>query len=158
MVSNGQEYTYKPMKTCQHAGLLIMGLAMPMSAQPPVRACLSWTSAHGHHSCFAGCAVHSWLYPHGKICNAAYRQRSGRMSGRDEDLGKARSASEDAARIQAEYEADLDATGLRRWNSQTSRMRPPSRLRQATQKSPKSRWAWRRPKLNAQHEVKQWPI
>ena len=101
----------KPMKTCQHAGLLIAGLAMPVSAQAagaglPQLDISTWPSQL------------FWLvvlFTAGYILMAKFvtprigsvlEERRARL---DEDLGKARSASEDAARIRAEYEADLDA-------------------------------------------------
>ena len=101
----------KPMKTCQHAGLLIAGLAMPMSAQAagaglPQLDISTWPSQL------------FWLvvlFTAGYILMAKFvTPRIGsvleeRRAKLDEDLGKARSASEDAARIRAEYEADLDA-------------------------------------------------
>jgi F-type H+-transporting ATPase subunit b len=101
----------KPMKTCQLAGLLIVGLAMPMSAQAagaglPQLDISTWPSQL------------FWLvvlFTAGYILMAKFvTPRIGsvleeRRAKLDEDLGKARSASEDAARIRAEYEADLDA-------------------------------------------------
>jgi len=101
----------KPMKTCQHAGLLIAGLALPMSAQAagaglPQLDISTWPSQL------------FWLvvlFTAGYILMAKFvTPRIGsvleeRRAKLDEDLGKARSASEDAARIRAEYEADLDA-------------------------------------------------
>jgi F-type H+-transporting ATPase subunit b len=101
----------KPMKTCQHAGLLIAGLAMPMSAQAagaglPQLDISTWPSQL------------FWLvvlFTAGYILMAKFvTPRIGsileeRRAKLDEDLGKARSASEDAARIRAEYEVDLDA-------------------------------------------------
>jgi F-type H+-transporting ATPase subunit b len=101
----------KPMKTCQHAGLLIAGLAMPMSAQAagaglPQLDISTWPSQL------------FWLvvlFTAGYILMAKFvTPRIGsvleeRRAKLDEDLGKARSASEEAARIRAEYEADLDA-------------------------------------------------
>jgi F-type H+-transporting ATPase subunit b len=99
------------MKTCQHASLLIAGLAMPMSAQAagaglPQLDISTWPSQL------------FWLvvlFTAGYILMAKFvTPRIGsileeRRAKLDEDLGKARSASEDAARIRAEYEADLDA-------------------------------------------------
>ncbi|MGB2163955.1 MAG: F0F1 ATP synthase subunit B' [Candidatus Puniceispirillaceae bacterium] len=101
----------KPMKTCQLAGLLIAGLAMPMSAQAagaglPQLDISTWPSQL------------FWLvvlFTAGYILMAKFvTPRIGsvleeRRAKLDEDLGKARSASEDAARIRAEYESDLDA-------------------------------------------------
>jgi F-type H+-transporting ATPase subunit b len=101
----------KPMKTCQHAGLLIAGLALPMSAQAagaglPQLDISTWPSQL------------FWLvvlFTAGYILMAKFvTPRIGsileeRRAKLDEDLGKARSASEDAARIRAEYEVDLDA-------------------------------------------------
>ena len=101
----------KPMKTCQHAGLLIVGLAMPISAQAagaglPQLDISTWPSQL------------FWLvvlFTAGYILMAkVVTPRIGtvleeRRAKLDDDLGKARTASEDAARIRAEYEADLDA-------------------------------------------------
>ena len=100
----------KPLKTCQHAGLLIAGFGMPMSAQAagaglPQLDVSTWPSQL------------FWLvvlFTAGYILMAKLvTPRIGsvleeRRAKLDEDLGKARSASEDAARIRAEYEADLD--------------------------------------------------
>ena len=101
----------KPMKTCQRAGLLISSLAMPMSAQAagaglPQLDISTWPSQL------------FWLvvlFTAGYILMAKFvTPRIGsvleeRRAKLDEDLGKARSASEDATRIRTEYEADLDA-------------------------------------------------
>ena len=102
----------KPMKTCQHAGLWIAGVAMPMSAKAagaglPQLDISTWPSQL------------FWLvvlFTAGYILMAkVVTPRIGtvleeRRAKLDDDLGKARTASEDAARIRAEYEADLDAT------------------------------------------------
>ena len=107
----GKGIHMKPMKTCQHAGLLIAGFTMPMSAQAagaglPQLDISTWPSQL------------FWLvvlFTAGYILMAKFvTPRIGsvlekRRAKLDEDLGKARSASEDAARIRAEYEADLDA-------------------------------------------------
>ena len=99
------------MKTCQHAGLLTAGLIMPMSAKAagaglPQLDISTWPSQL------------FWLvvlFAAGYILMAKFvTPRIGsvleeRRAKLDEDLGKARSASEEAARIRAEYEADLDA-------------------------------------------------
>ena len=99
------------MKTCQHAGLWIAGVAMPMSAQAagaglPQLDISTWPSQL------------FWLvvlFTAGYILmanvvtpriGAVLEERRAKL---DDDLGKARTASEDAARIRAEYEADLDA-------------------------------------------------
>ena len=101
----------EPIKTCQRASLLIAGFAMPMSAQAasaglPQLDISTWPSQL------------FWLvvlFTAGYILMAKFvTPRIGsvleeRRAKVDEDLGKARSASEDAARIRAEYEADLDA-------------------------------------------------
>ena len=101
----------KPMKTCQYAGLWIAGIAMPMSASAagaglPQLDISTWPSQL------------FWLvvlFTAGYILMAkVVTPRIGtvleeRRAKLDDDLGKARTASEDAARIRAEYEADLDA-------------------------------------------------
>ena len=101
----------KPMKTCQHAGLLLAGVALPMSAKAagaglPQLDISTWPSQL------------FWLvvlFTAGYILMAkVVTPRIGtvleeRRAKLDDDLGKARTASEDAARIRAEYEADLDA-------------------------------------------------
>jgi F-type H+-transporting ATPase subunit b len=101
----------KPMKTCQHAGLLLAGVALPMSAKAagaglPQLDISTWPSQL------------FWLvvlFTAGYILmakvvtpriGAVLEERRAKL---DDDLGKARTASEDAARIRAEYEADLDA-------------------------------------------------
>ena len=101
----------KPMKICQHAGLLIAGFSMPISSQAagaglPQLDISTWPSQL------------FWLvvlFTAGYILMARFvTPRIGsvleeRRAKLDEDLGKARSAGEDAARIRAEYESDLDA-------------------------------------------------
>ena len=101
----------KPLKTCQHAGLLLVGFAMPTSAKAdgaglPQLDISTWPSQL------------FWLvvlFTTGYIIMAKFvTPRIGkvleeRRAKLDDDLGKARTASEDAARIRAEYEADLDA-------------------------------------------------
>jgi len=101
----------KPMKTCQHAGLLLAGVALPMSAKAagaglPQLDISTWPSQL------------FWLvvlFTAGYILMAkVVTPRIGkvleeRRAKLDDDLGKARNASEDAARIRAEYEADLNA-------------------------------------------------
>ena len=101
----------KPMKTCQHAGLWIAGVAMPMSAKAagaglPQLDISTWPSQL------------FWLvvlFTAGYILMAkVVTPRIGtvleeRRAKLDDDLGKARTANEDAARIRAEYEAELDA-------------------------------------------------
>ena len=101
----------EPMKTCQHAGLWIAGVAMPMSAKAagaglPQLDISTWPSQL------------FWLvvlFTAGYILMAKVvtprisTVLEGRRAKLDDDLGKARTASEDAARIRAEYEADLDA-------------------------------------------------
>ena len=101
----------KPLKTCQHAGILIAGVAMPMRAKAdgaglPQLDISTWPSQL------------FWLvvlFTTGYIIMAKFvTPRIGtvleeRRAKLDNDIGKARVASEDAARIRAEYEADLDA-------------------------------------------------
>ena len=101
----------KPLKTCQHAAVLIAGVAMPMGAKAdgaglPQLDISTWPSQL------------FWLvvlFTIGYIIMAKFvTPRIGtvledRRAKLDNDLGKARIASEDAARIRSEYEADLDA-------------------------------------------------
>jgi len=101
----------KPLKACQYAGVLIVGVAMPMSAKAdgaglPQLDISTWPSQL------------FWLvvlFTTGYIIMAKFvTPRIGtvleeRRAKLDNDLGKARIASEDAARIRAEYEANLDA-------------------------------------------------
>ena len=101
----------KPLKTCQHAGVLLVGVAMPMSVKAdgaglPQLDISTWPSQL------------FWLvvlFTTGYIIMAKFvTPRIGtvleeRRAKLDNDLGKARVATEDAARIRAEYEADLDA-------------------------------------------------
>ncbi len=101
----------KPMKTCQNPGLLIAGLAMPMSAQAagaglPQLDISTWPSQLFWLVVLftAGYAIMAkFVTPR---IGSVLEERRAKL---DEDLGKARSASEDAARIRAEYEAHLDA-------------------------------------------------
>ena len=101
----------KPIYICQRTGLLIAGFTAPMSAQAagaglPQLDISTWPSQL------------FWLvvvFTAGYILMAkVVTPRIGtvleeRRAKLDDDLGKARTASEDAARIRAEYEADLDA-------------------------------------------------
>ena len=101
----------KPMKTCHRVGVLIVGLAMPMSARA-AGAGLPQLDINTWPSQLFWLVV---LFTAGYILMAKFvMPRIGsvleeRRAKLDEDLGKARSASEEAARIRAEYEADLDA-------------------------------------------------
>ena len=102
----------KPIKTYQHAVLLITGLAVQSSAQAdgaglPQLDISTWPSQL------------FWLvvlFTAGYFLMAKFvTPRIGsvlekRRAKLDEDLGKARSAGEEATRIRAEYEADLDAS------------------------------------------------
>ena len=104
----------RPKKTYQHVGLWIAGVAMPMSAKAagaglPQLDISTWPSQL------------FWLvvlFTAGYILMAkVVTPRIGtvleeRRAKLDDDLGKARTASEDAARIRAEYEADLDAARI----------------------------------------------
>ena len=101
----------KPLKICQHAGVLIVGVTMPMSAKAdgaglPQLDISTWPSQL------------FWLvvlFTAGYIIMAKFvTPRIGavleeRRAKLENDLVKARVASENAARIRAEYEADLDA-------------------------------------------------
>ena len=101
----------KPMKTCLHAGLWIAGVAVPISAKAagaglPQLDISTWPSQL------------FWLvvlFTAGYVLMAKFvTPRIGsvleeRRAKLDEDLRKARSASEDAVRMRTEYEASLDA-------------------------------------------------
>jgi F-type H+-transporting ATPase subunit b len=101
----------KPLKTCQHAGVLLVGVAMPTSAKAD-RAGLPQLDISTWPSQLFWLVV---LFTTGYIIMAKFvTPRIGtvleeRRAKLDNDIGKARVASEDAARIRAEYEADLDA-------------------------------------------------
>ena len=101
----------KLMKTCQHAVLLIGGLAVPYSAQAggkglPQLDISTWPSQLFWLVVLftAGYIIMAKLVT--PRIGSVLEKRRAKL---DEDLGKARSASEDAAHIRAEYEADLDA-------------------------------------------------
>ena len=101
----------KPLKICQHAGVLIVGVAIPTSAKAdgaglPQLDMSTWPSQL------------FWLvglFTTGYIIMAKFvTPRIGtvleeRRAKLDNDIGKARVASEEGARIRAAYEADLDA-------------------------------------------------
>lgn len=104
----------KSLKTCQHVGILIAGVVTPISAKAdgaglPQLDISTWPSQ------LFWLAV---LFTTGYILMAKFvAPRIGtileeRRAKLDDDLGKARAASEDAARIRAEYEADLDAARI----------------------------------------------
>jgi F-type H+-transporting ATPase subunit b len=102
----------KPLKICQHTGVLIIGVAIPLSAKAdgaglPQLDMSTWPSQL------------FWLFvlfTTGYIIMAKFvTPRIGtvleeRRAKLDNDISKARVASEEAARIRAEYEADLDAS------------------------------------------------
>ena len=101
----------KPMKTCRYTGLWIAGVAMPISAKAAGQGLPQLDISTWPSQLF-------WLvvlFTAGYILMAkVVTPRIGtvleeRRAKLDNDLGKARTASEDAARIRAEYEADLDA-------------------------------------------------
>ena len=102
------------MKTCQHAGLLIAGLVLPMSAKA-AGAGLPQLDINTWPSQLFWLVV---LFTAGYILMAKFvTPRIGmvleeRRAKLDEDLGKARSASDEAARIREEYEAELDAARI----------------------------------------------
>ena len=104
----------KPMKTCQHLGLLIAGISMPISSQA-ANAGLPQLDISTWPSQLFWLVV---LFTAGYILMAKFvTPRIGmvleeRRAKLDEDLGKARSASDEAARIREEYEAELDAARI----------------------------------------------
>ena len=99
-----------PMKTCQYTGILILGLTSPKSVKAagaglPQLDITTWPSQL------------FWLvvlFTAGYVLMARFvtPRISGVLEERrtriDEDLNRARTTSEDAARVRAEYEADLD--------------------------------------------------
>ena len=132
----------KPLKICQHAGILIAGVAMPGRANAegaglPQLDMSTWPSQL------------FWLvvlFTTGYILMANFvTPRIGkvleeRRAKIDDDLGKARNASQDAARIRAEYEADLDAarSAAAEIAKQALAEAAKKKLGQVTQKSRKS--------------------
>jgi F-type H+-transporting ATPase subunit b len=99
------------LKTCQYAGIMLLGLAAPATA---------WAAGAG----LPQLDITTWpsqlfwlivLFASGYIImaklvtpriGAVLEERRAKL---DDDLGKARAASEKAAQTRAEYEADLDA-------------------------------------------------
>ena len=110
----GGETYMKTINTCLHAGLLVVGNATSMSAQAAGPGLPQLDTSTWPSQLF-------WLvvlFAAGYILMAKFvTPRIGnvlevRRAKLDEDLGKARSASEDATRIRAEYEAELDAARI----------------------------------------------
>ena len=99
------------LKTCQHAGIMLLGLAAPATAQAagaglPQLDITTWPSQLFWLVVVFGAGyiiMAKFVTPR---IGAVLEERRARL---DDDLGKARAASENAARTRAEYEADLDA-------------------------------------------------
>ena len=99
------------LKTCQHAGIMLLGLAAPATAQAagaglPQLDITTWPSQLLWLVVVFGAGyiiMAKFVTPR---IGAVLEERRARL---DDDLGKARAASENAARTRAEYEADLDA-------------------------------------------------
>ena len=99
------------LKTCQHAGIMLFGLAAPATARAagaglPQLDITTWPSQLFWLVLLftAGYIIMAKLVT--PRIGAVLEERRAKL---DDDLGKARAASEDAARTRAEYEADLDA-------------------------------------------------
>ena len=99
------------LKTCQHASIMLLGLAAPATAQAagaglPQLDLTTWPSQLFWLVVVFGAGyiiMAKFVTPR---IGAVLEERRARL---DDDLGKARAASENAARTRAEYEADLDA-------------------------------------------------
>jgi F-type H+-transporting ATPase subunit b len=99
------------LKTCQHAGVMLLGLAAPMTARAagaglPQLDITTWPSQLFWLVVVFGAGYIIMAKLVTPRIGAVLEERRARL---DDDLGKARAASEDAARTRAEYEADLDA-------------------------------------------------
>lgn len=99
------------LKTCQHAGIMLFGLAAPATARAagaglPQLDISTWPSQLFWLVVLfaAGYIIMAKLVT--PRIGAVLEERRAKL---DDDLGKARAASEDAAQTRAEYEADLDA-------------------------------------------------
>ena len=99
------------LKTCQHAGFMLFGLAAPATARAagaglPQLDISTWPSQLFWLVVLfaAGYIIMAKLVT--PRIGAVLEERRAKL---DDDLGKARAASEDAAQTRAEYEADLDA-------------------------------------------------
>ena len=99
------------LRTCQHVGIMLLGLAAPATARAagaglPQLDITTWPSQLFWLVVLftAGYIIMAKLVT--PRIGAVLEERRAKL---DDDLGKARAASEDAARTRAEYEADLDA-------------------------------------------------
>lgn len=99
------------LKTCQHAGVIFLGVAAPATARAaeaglPQLDITTWPSQLFWLVVVFGAGYIIMAKLVTPRIGAVLEERRARL---DDDLGKARAASEDAARTRAEYEADLDA-------------------------------------------------
>jgi F-type H+-transporting ATPase subunit b len=99
------------LKTCQHAGIMLFGLSAPATARAAGAGLPQLDITTWPPQLFwlvvvftAGYIIMAKLVT--PRIGAVLEERRAKL---DDDLGKARAASEDAARTRAEYEADLDA-------------------------------------------------
>ena len=99
------------LKTCQHAGITLLGLAAPATARAagaglPQLDISTWPSQLFWLVVLFGAGYIIMAKLVTPRIGAVLEERRARL---DDDLGKARTASENAARTRSEYEADLDA-------------------------------------------------
>ena len=107
---SGEGIHMKPMKTCQNVGLLIVGLAMPMSARAagaglPQLDINTWPSQLFWLVVLFGAGYLVMAKIVTPRIGAVLEERRQTVNG---DLEKARNASAEAAKIRADYESDLE--------------------------------------------------
>ena len=99
------------LKTCQHAGIILLGLTAAPTARAagaglPQLDISTWPSQLFWLVVLFGAGYIIMAKLVTPRIGAVLEERRARL---DDDLSRARAASEDAARIRAEYEADLEA-------------------------------------------------